>query len=319
MFNSKAIRFTTLSLLAVAATAAHAELIYGVSTTGLYSFDSAAPASFTTVGTLSGVTTGQTLRAIDFRPSSGTLYAISSSTTTGLAQLYTVNLSTAALTAVGSSFALATTSTRVSMDFNPVVDRIRVVTGNGATGTDLGLNLRLNPDTGAIAATDTALAYDPTDTYAATTPTPLVGDVAYSNNVAGATATTLYAYEFTNDSLNTIGTVNGAQSPNTGVLHSIGVAGGTTSAFNAAIGFDISGATGTGYISYDNGPSALSNAELFSVNLGTGTLTQIGADDALPSGLLDLSVRIAPVPEPTTVAALGLAALAIVRRRRRNA
>jgi hypothetical protein len=60
------------------------------------------------------------------------------------------------------------------VDFNPTVDRIRVV-------NDGEQNYRLVPDTGALAATDTALA-----------PAGSAVAAAYTNNVVGGGVTTLY-------------------------------------------------------------------------------------------------------------------------------
>ncbi len=307
-FNS--FRLGSFALLALAAAGAQAETIYGLSAANsLVSFDSANPSGFTTIGAMSGVVSGQTLRAIDFRPASGTLYALSSSSssTGGLAQLYTVNLATGALTTVGAGFAISTTSTRVSIDFNPVVDRLRVITGDGD-------NYRVNPITGALAATDTSLAFAPGDVNEGFDD-DIIADVAYTNNVAGATSTTLYGYDFDSDELVRIGSPGGTPiSPNSGQMFTVGGSGGP-SEFDGAVGFDISGVTGTGYISFDDGPSASAFEEIYSVNLATGTLTLI--DDEIGVNLIDISVAAAPVPEPASMIALGAGALALLRRRRR--
>jgi len=82
---------------------------------------------------------------LDVRPANGAVYAIGRS-----GQLYTVDRRLGAATKVGAPVALP--GTTVGFDFNPTVDRIRVV-------TDTGQNLRVHPDTGAVAATDTPLAY----------------------------------------------------------------------------------------------------------------------------------------------------------------
>ncbi|GAB2991992.1 hypothetical protein GCM10027184_52610 [Saccharothrix stipae] len=62
------------------------------------------------------------------------------------------------------------------------MDRIRLVTSKGQ-------NLRLHPDTGAVAATDGVLAH--VDGGSA----PRVAAAGYTNSVAGATSTTLYAID----------------------------------------------------------------------------------------------------------------------------
>lgn len=299
-----------IALTGLLPSGAQAELVYGLTNTfNLVTFDSAAPGTFLTTVATSGVVAGQTLRAIDFRPATGQLYAISTinSATTGVGQLYTVNTSTGALTAVGSTFSLLTGSNRVSMDFNPVVDRIRVVSGTGN-------NLRLNPTTGAIAATDTNLAYDPADSHFGGA--PLIADIAYTNNVAGATQTTLYGYDYDWDGIITIGSVNGTpQSPNSGLMYTVGAAFPSPVTFSASIGMDVSGTTGIAYINADDGSSA--NADFFfSVDLTTGAATNLGSFGT--TDMLDFSVAPAPVPEPATLAVLGLGAIAALRRRRRK-
>jgi hypothetical protein len=78
-----------------------------------------------------------------------------------------------AATAVGAGFTLTdNTASRFSVDFNPVVDRLRVVTGNGQ-------NYRVHPVDGMLVAQDTSLR-DGADT-------PLISGVAYSSHFAGAT------------------------------------------------------------------------------------------------------------------------------------
>src|SRR5688500_4607605 len=103
MKTSSLFRTSLLGALALAAVSANAELIWGITVPGangsnLVSFDSANPGGFTNGATLTGTLAGHTIRGIDFRPSDGRLYAVSSTGAT--AQLYTVNLVTGALTTV---------------------------------------------------------------------------------------------------------------------------------------------------------------------------------------------------------------------------
>ena len=139
------------------------ELIYGMTVAGLTStvpgsngvnlvrFNSSAPGTVTTVGPFTGLVSGHTMRSIDFRPANGQLYGLSTNTAGSAAQIYTINLMTAACTPVGTGLTLGTNAfTFIEMDFNPVADRIRIVTaGNGTVGNN---NFRANPDTGALVA-----------------------------------------------------------------------------------------------------------------------------------------------------------------------
>ncbi len=304
-------RLAAVSCLAFASLAvgqASAEPVYGLTnpsvlgSTVLVSFDSATPNVMTIVGPISGVVAGQTLQAIDFRPANGLLYAVSSSNAAG--QLYTINLTTGALSTVGSGFALTgNTSSAVSIDFNPVVDRLRIVTGSGQ-------NYRINPINGTLVAQDTSI-----------TTNALIGDIAYTNNVAGATSTTLYGYDYVTDQLDTIGSVNGTPvSPNSGQLFVVGDSGLLSG--SPLTGFDISGVTGIAYASvFDDGSSSAVSG-FYRVDLTTGLHTLIGAE---AFDLIDFSVRtaaVAAVPEPDSLAMLGIgfAALAgTLRRRARRA
>jgi hypothetical protein len=216
--------------------------------------------------------------------------------------MYTIDLGTAVATPQGASFALTgNTSTRVSMDFNPAADRLRIVTGAGTAN-----NYRWNPVSNAFVMADGNLAYDAGDPNAGTNP-PFVAAVAYDRNDNDpGTGTTLYAFDFDIDDFSTIGSPNGSPiSPNAGTMFTIGDAGIVTS--NAGIGFDISGVTGTAYLSAGAGGSD----SLYTVNLATGATTQVGA-----FGTAWLDISAAPVPEPTAVSFILFASLGILRLRR---
>ena len=107
---------------------------------------------------ITGLATGQDVVGLDSRPNTGELYALGYNKTDSSAAIYIIDKMSAMATKVGSaSIKLALGDGRkVGFDFNPVVDRIRVVSGNGK-------NYKLHPVTGAIAATDGSLAYDMAD------------------------------------------------------------------------------------------------------------------------------------------------------------
>ena len=305
--NSFILKLVTLLGIVIALmtiSSARSEQIYGLSDDGeLFSFDSATPGTVSGEVNVTGVTSGQLLVGIDFRPATGQLYALSYESTFGASQLYVIDPLSGVATTVGSGFNLNTGSGSMGFDFNPSVDRIRVVFESGD-------NYRLNPIDGTLAGTDSEIAYAMGDVNFGDD-AAIVG-AAYTNNVAGGTPTTLYGYDFLNDRLVTIGGINSSPSPNGGQLFTIGSTGINTS--SASIGFDISGSTSLAYVNADVvGGGGVDN--LYTVNLGNGALTLVG-----PIGgelaVLDLAV----VPEPTTFALLGVAALVggVLMRRRKS-
>ncbi|MFD4636145.1 DUF4394 domain-containing protein [Lentzea sp. NPDC058436] len=211
---------------------------------------------------VTGLKAHDRLAGIDVRPATGVLYAIGRS-----GQLYTLDARTGRATAVGTPIAL--NGTAVGFDFNPTVDRIRLVTSNGQ-------NLRLVPDTGALAATDGALAYAPGDRAAGST--PKVSAAGYTNSVAGATSTTLYDLDSTKDALVTQGTAAGVTpvvSPNTGQLFTVGKLGVEVDRTN---GFDIATVDGRHHALAAVRPalSLLGGSLLVKINLETGRATVVG-------------------------------------------
>jgi hypothetical protein len=210
-------------------------------------FDSAAPGTVTKLITINTVG-NETLLAMDFRPATGDLYAFGPS-----GRLYVLNLTSGlATTPVGTATAL--TGTRFGFDFNPTVDRIRVV-------TDADQNARLHPDTGATANTDNNLAFAATDIN--TGANPNVVAVAYTNNFAGAGATVLYDIDSTLNALLV------QSNPNGGILNTVGALGVDTT---DNVGFDISAATGVAFASLTVG----STTGLYTINLGSGGATLVG-------------------------------------------
>lgn len=234
-------RRTALTLLtsaaaavAVFATAAPALADHGALTvTGLtvndrlVTFSAADPSKILSETKISGLGKHDDVAAIDFRPATGGLYAIVTSKKEG-ARLFLVDPKTGAATRVGT--ATYEVAGEISIDFNPTVDRLRVV---GSEGT----NLRVNPNDGALAATDLPLAYAATDKAAGVT--PAVGGAAYTNNDNdAATPTTLFDIDAA------VETLVVQAPPNDGVLTTVGRLGQPT--VDQATGFDIYTRTKTG-------------------------------------------------------------------------
>lgn len=163
---------------------------------------------------LQGLAAGEQVLGIDFRVARGVLYALGRS-----GRLYTVDTTSGKASAVGTGAPVALAGQRFGVDFNPVADRLRVV-------SDSGQNLRLHPDTGALAATDPALAY--ADRDGAQGRTPRVAGAAYTYNKSDDKLTTNYAIDLEAATLVTQGTKEGvapAVSPNTGRLYTVGALG----------------------------------------------------------------------------------------------
>ena len=190
---------------------------------------------------ITGLQAGETILGIDMRPVNGQLYALGSTS-----RLYSINTANGMATVIGMPFSTPLSGTSFGFDFNPTVDRIRVVSNTGQ-------NLRLHPVTGAVAATDMILNPG----------TPMVDAAAYTNNFAGATATTLYDIDISTDKLYI------QNPPNNGTLVEVGALNINADAHN---GFDIGGTSGKAYaILTSNG-----NTKLYSIDLTTGNATAMG-------------------------------------------
>ncbi len=286
---------TLLGALAVLGihTGVQAEALYAITAgNSLVRFNSSTP-GLTSTTLVTGLAAGEQLLGIDFRPLTGELYGLGSSN-----RLYTLDLTSGAASLAGTGpandpFTTPLAGSSFGFDFNPTVDRIRIT---GASGQ----NLRANPITGAIAATDTALAGG----------VSVVGSAYDRNDLDPGTPTTLFVIDSVSDSLFRQGGVDGSPSPNGGALTLIGSLGFDTGTF---VGFDISSASGFAYATL-TAPGSFSSG-LYRINLGTGAATLLGN-----TGLLLNGVAVAPVPLPGAVwlAASGLLGLLASRRQRRD-
>jgi hypothetical protein len=281
------------TLAASAAPAAAQYVAYGVRPAPgagggqqLVRFNTDNPSAVTVVGS-----TGQTagILALDFRPATGMLYGFTGS------QLLTFDLNTGAATPV------ATTSTstdlfNVGFDFNPTVDRIRIVDGSGR-------NLRVNPVDGA-AVVDGAYTYAPGDAFAGQA--PAFSAVAYTNNLPGATTTALFGLDRVR------GTLVRITSPNGGTVSTVGSLGLGT--ILGELSFDIVTMGGVNFGYFTAAPIVGGTPGLFSVNLETGASTFIGSLGT--GGLRGLAVTTIPEPGTWALLGTGLAAVGVLARRR---
>jgi hypothetical protein len=187
---------------------------------------------------------GNDLIGIDFRPADKKLYALSDG-----GQLYTINFNVAPPTATLVS-SLNTprfpSGFQSLMDFNPVVDAIRLIGGDTLNYAVVkGANGILN-----TTAAQTSLTYAAGDVNAGKTPKVIGG--AYNNNVAGATTTLFYAMDHDLDTLVTIADKNnGSSNTGGGRLQTIGplvdVAGNRITV-NALADFDIATIGGVNFL-----------------------------------------------------------------------
>lgn len=121
------------------------------------------------------------LVGIDIRPADGQLYGVAAN-----GDVVTINTSSGAVSKKSRLTIRLPASARGSVDFNPVVDRLRLV---GSERT----NLRANVDDGSVLE-DTDIAYVQPNPFGGTTPSPLA--VAYSNSKAGTKTTLLFHFDF---------------------------------------------------------------------------------------------------------------------------
>jgi hypothetical protein len=269
---------------------ASALAVYGLTTANsLVLFDSAAPGTVNSSVNISGLNTGASLRGIDFRPVDGQLYGVSSDN-----RIYTINTTSGVASVIGAAGAFSLSGTSFGFDFNPTVDRIRVT-------SDADQNLRLNPITGGLAATDGNLAYVGTNVGA----NPNIVGSAYTNSFLGATTTTLFDIDSALDVLVT------QAPPNAGTLNTVGALGFNTS---DQVGFDIFFFGNQAFASLTT-PGA--GSSLFSINLATGAASNIGA---IGNSLVISDIAIQQVPEPGTLTLMAAALIgAVAVRRRRKA
>jgi hypothetical protein len=226
---------------------------YAVTATNrLLTFEADTPGTNTSATRIKGLSTGETIVGFDFRPANKKLYALGSK-----GRIYSINLPDGIATPVASSpFSPGMEGAAFGFDFNPVPDRIRLVSNTGQ-------DLRLHPDTGAVAGIDGTLTYVAGDPNAGKKPNVVAS--AYTNNYAGTTATMLFGIDSNLDVLVL------QNPPNEGRLNTVGSLGVNAS---DVAGFDIVACDSSGYAVLNLSGETVS--KLFRINLATGTATLVG-------------------------------------------
>jgi hypothetical protein len=216
----------------------------------LLTFDSAQPGFVQNDVRVTGLRPREVLLGIDTRASTGLLYGASQFS------LYTIDPATGAATRLANLTARPK-GTAFGIDFNPVVDRLRIVSNQEQ-------NLRVDPESGAVTV-DTALAYAEGDANFGVNPT-IVGSAYTNNDNDIATSTTLYGIDFKKNVLVT-------QSPaNSGTLHTVGALGAPVG--RPIAGFDI-GPDGIAYAAFTTA-AAQGVPRLYTINLTTGQASLVG-------------------------------------------
>lgn len=233
-----------------------------------------------------GLAPGEHLLGIDYRVARGVLYGLGSQ-----GRLYTLDADSGRASAVASEPVRLVAGKRYGIDFNPTVDRIRVVSDGGG-------NMRLHPDSGKAidgnpaldgVQADAALHYLAGDVQAGQLPGVVA--VAYTYNPRNDKLTTMYGIDAAAATL----VVQGSRedetpfvSPDKGSLRTVGSLG--------LPGWDVIGLQrgGQGYgaiqqASFDISDvknvamlaarQQLGGSQLYEVNLQTGKASRLGRID----------------------------------------
>ncbi|MBZ2187568.1 DUF4394 domain-containing protein [Alcanivorax sp. JB21] len=240
------------------------------------------PASLNTV-MVTGLMAEEALIGVDVRPATGDLYAVSDQ-----GNIYIVDPDTgtatfqATLSAAPDDPFTMLTGTDFGMDFNPVPDRLRLI-------SDSGQNLRINVETGAT-ITDGDIAYAEEGDLGGIEDIPLLGPLlgiigsillpeddapvpaitaaAYTNSFAGTATTELFTLDTQNNSLNL------QSPPNDGVQVPLV---DTPFALQGDQGFDIAGGD-NGIVIAALSENGMAPYVLYRVNLMSGDFTPVTGD-----------------------------------------
>jgi hypothetical protein len=196
---------------------------------------------------------------IDVRPADGMLYAVSAD-----GGIYTVDAKSGAATMKSKLSETLKAGVTVTVDFNPVADRMRIITSEG-------VNLRVNVDDGK-ATVDGALKYKDGDAQAGKTPKVVAGAYTNSSNPKPS-ATTLF-------DIDEAGHLLTQAPPNDGILNTVGM-----------LGVKIDGPVAFNIVNKgeDNAAWLVTGGTLYSVDLKTGKATSAGKLEGISGKLSDIA------------------------------
>ena len=257
----KTIRFALIASAAFGLSAAAASAAPVLGLTGdktLVMFDTAKPA----VSKKMDVTGVDKLVGIDFRPGNKTVIGV-----TPDHRIVSINLETGAASDVAKMDKMLTmTQAPVVVDFNPMADRLRFMTGT--------TNHRVHPDTGAVTV-DGVLAFEDGDMHKGETPN--IVSAAYTNSIGKPEKTAMYNLDAT------IGALIQQTKPNDGTLKAIGKLG--LKEKPATYAFDIQGMADGKNMAY-----LAAGKTFYTVNLETGAATEVGAITGVDNDVRDIAV-----------------------------
>lgn len=200
------------------------------------------------------------LAGIDIRPANGMLYGLQRD-----GQIVTIDMASGQASPKAKLDQTLPATGAITVDFNPVADRMRVV---GADGT----NYRINVEDGKTVV-DGRLKYAESDAARAATPRVVAG--AYTNKVKGAKETTLYNID------GGAGALVKQAPPNDGVLSTLGTIDGKP--MNVAFNIETDGkGANTGWLLVDG--------KLSMIDIATGQTKPAGTVAGLKGMVRDIAV-----------------------------
>ena len=264
-----AVAFTEVACGTPPDQAARRDTVLAVTTSGhLIRFRAGTPDKLLWRRTLTGLMPGETVLGIGMRPTERRLYAVGSTS-----RLYRINVLTGTATPWGEPFTVPLTGTYFGVHFDPIEDRLRIV-------SDTGQNLRVNPETAAVVDSDpsvTGVQIDGPLAYATGDPSeelrPVVVAAACERHATDDKLTTTFALDSAAGALVTLGNRPGkmpALPPDGGHLFTVGALG-TGPFLHAAL--DIS-STGAAYAALTMADAA--ESRWMAVDLTNGAARLIG-------------------------------------------
>jgi Domain of unknown function (DUF4394)/Calx-beta domain len=251
----------------------------GMSGNLLFQFTLSNPSSTVTTTPVTGLNAGDELAGIDYRPLDGTLYGVAVNGSD--ARVYSIVPTTGVATLTGGvTIPGIAGATAFGIDFNPISDRIRVISNLASDGAGANVNnFRLRAD-GGLVGVDTDLNFTGLPGGSGNAP---AAALAFDRNVPGTPATTAFAIATGGDRLVRVGGVDGAPSSNGGVLGDVGPLGTGVNVSNA-VGLDVDGQTGVAYGLLE----VLGESRVYSVDLATGAVLPTALDNRVGDGVIPM-------------------------------